>query len=112
LLHKPLFWEDPADGRPHIRYVPLAPRRRLLDLLAKSDLRLVISGHTHQALDRIMAGVRHVWLPSTAFVFPDDRQERIGDKITGLALLELTGGDHRLDFFTPADVRAHVLGHP
>jgi 3',5'-cyclic AMP phosphodiesterase CpdA len=109
LLHKPLFWEDPADDRPHIRYVPLAPRRRLLALLAASDLRLVISGHTHQALDRQLAGVRHVWLPSTAYIFPDERQERLGDKITGLGILELSGGDYRLDFVIPADVRAHVL---
>jgi len=111
LLHKPLFWEHPAEDRPHIRYVPTVPRRRLLDLLAASDLRLVISGHTHQALDRVMAGVRHVWLPSTAYVFPDDKQERIGDKVTGLAVLELGAGAHRLDFITPAEVRCHVLGH-
>ena len=112
LLHKPLFWEDPADDRPHIRYVPLAPRRRLLELLEGSDLRLVMSGHTHQALDRELAGVRHVWLPSTAYIFPDDRQERIGDKITGLAVLELSASHYRLDFITPADVRPHLLRPP
>ena len=29
LLHKPLFWRDPVEDVPHIRYVPAAPRQRL-----------------------------------------------------------------------------------
>jgi 3',5'-cyclic AMP phosphodiesterase CpdA len=97
LLHKPLFHADPDDPAPHIRYVPRAPRRRLLDLMAPLDLRLVASGHTHQYLDHVVDGVRHVWVPSSAFYIPDTHQERIGEKVTGLGVLELTPDGHRFD---------------
>ena len=48
------------------------------------DVRAVLSGHRHQHLDRVIGGVRHVWLPSTAFYLPDSIQDRLGDKVTGL----------------------------
>src|ERR1700730_728934 len=89
LRQKPLFWRDPAEDLPHIRYVPLAQRQRLLDLLAALDFRLVLSGHIHQHVDHIIRGVRHIWLPSSAFLFPDAMQERIGEKITGLSMVGL-----------------------
>jgi 3',5'-cyclic AMP phosphodiesterase CpdA len=109
LLHKPLLHVDPRDDVPHIRYVPAAPRRRLLDLLAPVDLRLVLSGHTHQYLDRMVAQTRHVWLPSTAYIFPDSKQELIGSKVTGLCVLELTRDAYRLDLVRPEGVRQHNL---
>jgi 3',5'-cyclic AMP phosphodiesterase CpdA len=109
LLHKPLFRNDPAEDVPHIRYVPKAPRLRLLDLLSAVDLRLVLAGHTHQYFDRVIGRVRHVWLPSTAYIFPDSQQERIGAKVTGLAVLELTPGAHRLDLLSPDGVLQHNL---
>lgn len=113
LLHKPLFWRDPAEDVPHIRYVPRAQRQRLLDLLAALDLRLVLSGHTHQHVDHMIRGVRHIWLPSSAFLFPDAMQERIGEKITGLGMLELTGDAHRFDLVCPEGVMPHnLLDHP
>jgi 3',5'-cyclic AMP phosphodiesterase CpdA len=113
LLHKPLFWEDPADDRPHSRYVPVAPRQRLLKLFAAGDLRLVLSGHTHQYLDRVMSGVRHVWLPSTGYIFPDTLQERLGEKVTGLGLLEVSADTYRLELVSPADMRPHdASDHP
>jgi hypothetical protein len=109
LLHKPLFWRDPTEDVPHIRYVPTAPRRKLLNLLAALDLRLVLSGHTHQYIDHSIGGVRHIWLPSTAFCFPDAMQERIGEKVTGLGMLELTGDRHRFDLVCPEGVLRHDL---
>jgi 3',5'-cyclic AMP phosphodiesterase CpdA len=60
MLHKPLFQNTREDAAPHIRYVPLGPRRRLLNLLAGMNLRIVLSGHVHQYLDRIIDGVRHI----------------------------------------------------
>jgi 3',5'-cyclic AMP phosphodiesterase CpdA len=54
MLHKPLFQNTCEDGAPHIRYVPLGPRRRLLNLIARLDVRIVLSGHVHQYLDRII----------------------------------------------------------
>ncbi len=112
LLHKPLFLDDPADATPHIRYVPQPQRGRLLELLAPCDLRLVLSGHAHQHLDRVLDGVRHIWLPSAAFIIPDARQERIGEKVTGLGVLELLPGGHRFEMVTPPGMAQHMLDHP
>lgn len=101
MLHEPLFQNTSADSAPHIRYVPIEPRRRLLDSIARLNLRIVLSGHTHQYLDRTIDGVRHVWVPSTAFFIPDIDQDCIGEKITGLGLLELNGEDYRFDLVCP-----------
>lgn len=102
LLHKPLFLDDPAAATvPLYRYVPVAPRRRLLELLAPLDLKLVLSGHTHQYLDRGIAAVRHIWLPSTAFILPDAKQARIGEKLVGVGVLELTAAGFRFDLVCP-----------
>lgn len=107
-LHKPLFHADPGEASPPlIRYVPLEPRRRLLALLAGVDLRLVLTGHAHQYLDRVIDGVRHVWVPSTAFIIPDDRQDRVGEKVTGLGLLELSPRGHRFDLVCPDGMVRH-----
>lgn len=113
VLHKPLFLDDPEEASvPLIRYVPVAPRRRLLALLRRSDLRLVLSGHTHQYLDRVIAGVRHIWLPSTAFIIPDVRQTRVGEKVTGVGLLELSPEGHGFDLVVPDGVERHSLHDP
>jgi 3',5'-cyclic AMP phosphodiesterase CpdA len=101
MLHKPLFQNSMHDAPPHIRYVPLAPRTRLLGLINDLDVRLVFSGHTHQYLDRTIDGVRYVWIPSTAFFIPDSDQDRIGEKITGLGLLELSGSNYTFDLVSP-----------
>lgn len=112
LVHKPLYRDDPGDPTVHIRYVPLAPRRRLLELLAPCDLRLVLSGHAHQYLDRVIAGARHIWLPSTAFFIPDGMQERIGEKRTGLGVLDLLPDSFRFALATPDGMAQHALSDP
>jgi 3',5'-cyclic AMP phosphodiesterase CpdA len=110
LLHKPLYFEDPAEATvPLIRYVPLAPRRRLLDLLADIELKLVVSGHTHQYLDRVVAGVRHIWLPSTAFILPDAKQARVGEKLVGVGALDLTADGFRFDLVCPEGMTRHDI---
>jgi 3',5'-cyclic AMP phosphodiesterase CpdA len=86
-LHKPLFLKTPEDPElpdSAIRYVPVAARRRLLDLLGVVDLRLIASGHVHQRRDFTYHHTRHIWGPSAGFVISDTRQERIGTKETGL----------------------------
>ena len=109
-IHKPLFLDDPgAASPPLIRYVPLEPRRRLLERLARVELRLVVSGHTHQYLDRIIDGVRHIWVPSTAFIIPDDKQDRVGEKLTGLGLLDLTPTGSRFDLVCPEGMARHDI---
>ena len=109
MLHKPLFRNGPSDTEAHIRYVPAAPRRRLLDCLAPRDLRFVVSGHVHQARSLRVGGVEHVWAPSTAYCIPDARQERIGEKIVGLLTLDLTEADHRFELVTPEGVVQHSI---
>ena len=86
-LHKPLFLSAPDDPElavSAIRYVPPAPRRRLIDLLGSVDLRLVASGHVHQRRDFTYGHVRHVWAPAVGFIIPDRIQELISVKETGL----------------------------
>jgi len=104
MLHKPLFQNTREDFAPHIRYVPIEPRRRLLNLIARMNVRVVLSGHTHQYLDRTIEDVRHIWLPSTAFFIPDTDQDRVGEKITGLGSLELKGDAYRFDLVCPEGV--------
>jgi predicted phosphodiesterase len=104
LLHKPLFQNTCEDSAPHIRYVPIEPRRRLINLIARMNVRLVVSGHTHQYMDRTIEGIRHIWLPSTAFFIPDTDQDRVGEKITGLGSLELNGDTYRFDLVCPEGV--------
>jgi 3',5'-cyclic AMP phosphodiesterase CpdA len=92
-LHKPLYLDAPDDpeiAASAIRYVPPAPRRRLLDMFGRVDLRLVASGHVHQRRDYTYRGLRHVWAPSAGFVISDKRQERIGLKEVGLVEYRFT----------------------
>ncbi len=113
MQHKPLFQNTRDDARPHIRYIPLEPRRRLLSMLARINLRVVFSGHTHQYLDRAIDGVRHIWIPSTSFFIPDSDQERIGEKVVGLGLLEVAGAYCRFDLICPEGViRNSLLEQP
>jgi 3',5'-cyclic AMP phosphodiesterase CpdA len=86
-LHKPLYLNTPDDpelAASAIRYVPPAPRSRLVQMLRAVDLRLVASGHVHQRRDYTFGHVRQVWAPSAGFILPDTRQEVIGIKEVGL----------------------------
>jgi 3',5'-cyclic AMP phosphodiesterase CpdA len=86
-LHKPLYLnspEDPELAATSIRYVPMPPRTRLVEMLRAADLRLVASGHVHQRRDFTYRRIRHVWAPSAGFIIPDAKQEVIGIKEVGL----------------------------
>jgi hypothetical protein len=92
-LHKPLYLDAPDDPEIEasaIRYVPPAPRRRLLEMLGGVDLRLVASGHVHQRRDYTYLGVRNIWAPSAGFIISDKRQERIALKEVGLVEYRFT----------------------
>jgi 3',5'-cyclic AMP phosphodiesterase CpdA len=113
LLHKPLFQDSPADVTPHHRYLPVASRRRLFALLSTIHLRAVISGHTHQYRDQTVDGIRHVWVPSTAYYLPDGIQDRVGEKVTGVGMLHLSPGACRFHLVCPDGVaRNSALDHP
>ena len=113
MLHKPLYFAHPDDFPHHDRYVPLQARRRLFDILQPHNLRLVISGHVHQARRVDLQGVTHIWMPSTSFCIPDAIQEPIGQKRVAAGLLELRPDGFDFDFVTPPGiVRHNLLDHP
>ncbi len=113
MLHKPLCRSDLADKTPSISYVPALARQRLLAAMAIMDVRIVLSGHRHQYLDRMIANTRHVWLPSTAFYLPDSIQDRLGEKVVGLGVLDLSDDRLRFDLVCPEGVVRHdILDHP
>jgi 3',5'-cyclic AMP phosphodiesterase CpdA len=92
-LHKPLYLDAPDDPELEssaIRYVPQPARRRLIEMFAAVDLRLVASGHVHQRRDFTYGRVRQVWAPSAGFIISDARQERIALKETGLVEYRFT----------------------
>jgi 3',5'-cyclic AMP phosphodiesterase CpdA len=110
MLHKPLFRDGPNEREAHDRYVPWAARTRLLGMLGTRDLRLVISGHTHQARRLTVGSVEHIWLPSTSFCIPDAVQERIGEKIVGVGMLELAADGYQFELATPPElIRNNLL---
>ena len=92
-LHKPLYLNTPADPELEasaVRYVPMGPRRRLIEMFGTVDWRLVASGHVHQRRDLTFGRTRHIWAPSTGFVLPERIQEVIGIKETGLVEYRFT----------------------
>jgi len=91
------------------RYVVDAACERLLKGRLRDKLRIVLSGHTHQHLDRREANVRHVWMPSTAFVLPDTMQARVGEKVVGVGVLDVAGSSARIDVLVPDGMARHLL---
>lgn len=112
-LHKPLFLDASDDNPVHGRYAPIGPRQRLLTSLAERDVRLVASGHVHQARLIEDGSVTRLWAPSTAFLIPDTIQETIGRKVCGVTILELQDCNVGVRFETPPGLRDYdLLDHP
>lgn len=90
-LHKPLFVDDPAEGPRGYWTVPPRPRRTVLDILARADVRLIASGHLHVARQKAFAGTSHVWAPSCAFVCgPSQPADVPGERRIGLVVHDVT----------------------
>ena len=100
-LHRPVLRPRSGELMPKGRYVSHDATERLLKGPLQSTLRLVASGHTHQYIDAMVEGVRHLWVPSTAFILPDDMQTRIGEKLVGIGLLDLSEDAARFDLWCP-----------
>jgi 3',5'-cyclic AMP phosphodiesterase CpdA len=105
-LHKPLFLRDPGDNVPTPSCIVPSARARLLDRLRLSTARLIVSGHLHQHRDRLIDGVRHLWVPAVAFAAPTALG---GDARCGLTVLELspTGVDIAIE--RPRGLVSHDL---
>lgn len=100
-LHRPVRRQDQGELARRGRYVTAAASERLLEGPLRPTLQLVVSGHTHQWLDTVVDGVRHVWMPSCAFVLPDAMQARVGEKVVGIAVLGLSADAARVDLWCP-----------
>lgn len=109
-LHRPVLRPRAGEHTRKGRYVARDATERLLAGPLQATLRLVVSGHTHQFLDSTVDGVRHLWVPSTAFIIPDDMQPRVGEKLVGVGLLELRDDGARFDLWCPDGMARHDVG--
>jgi 3',5'-cyclic AMP phosphodiesterase CpdA len=107
-VHKPLFEEDPGETDVNHRFVPPEHRHRLMAMLGPG-LRVVASGHVHQHRHRRFGAVDHWWVPSTAFVFSDHRQPRLGTKRVGYADLVFDGDEVAARIVEPPELTNHDI---
>jgi 3',5'-cyclic AMP phosphodiesterase CpdA len=108
--HRPLRRVAGDVGMATGRYVAPAAAARLRDGRLGAAIELVVSGHTHQALDVAADGVRHLWLPSSSFYIDDSRQVPIGEKRVGIGLLTLAAGvAPSYEPILPPGMRRHEL---
>lgn len=113
ILHKPLFMEHPADQEISPASLTPAARAPLLARLRDAGIRLVVSGHLHQSNDRVIDGIRYVWLPPVAFV---TSQLRAGSAPgCGFATFDFSGGEVDIRIERPAGLVEHdiaaIKGH-
>jgi 3',5'-cyclic AMP phosphodiesterase CpdA len=105
-LHKPLFLEDPNDDVASPRCIVPSARARLLQKLRQSDVRLIISGHLHQHRDRMLEGMRHLWVPAVAFAAS---QPFGGDARCGITFLDFSSNGVGIEVERPRGLVSHDL---
>jgi 3',5'-cyclic AMP phosphodiesterase CpdA len=108
-LHRPVVRAAGDRWMPTGRYVHAEGTRRLLGGPLRNALRLVVSGHTHQALEFTSGSVRHVWVPSSGFVINDAMQPPVGRKVVGIGLLVLERDGFLYERHLPSGMREHEL---
>lgn len=108
-MHRPLMpWAAGETDEP-LRYVTGELRTRLRALIAGSSIRVVATGHVHQARRVGIDDRLHVWAPSTWAQLPDSIQPVIGTKVVGFVEHRL-GSDATVATVVPDGVRQHVVG--
>jgi 3',5'-cyclic AMP phosphodiesterase CpdA len=105
-LHKPLFVESPDDDAVGPSCMMPPARARLLDRLARSDVRLIVSGHLHQHRDRSIGGRRYLWVPAVAFA---GAPHYGGDCRCGLAVLDFSQDGVAVTIERPEGLVSHEL---
>jgi 3',5'-cyclic AMP phosphodiesterase CpdA len=105
-LHKPLFLEGPADDIVTPACMVPPARKRLLDRLHRSEVRLIVSGHLHQHRDRALGGVRHLWVPAVASAAS---QTHGGDGRCGIAVLDFSRDGVEVTVERPRGLISHDL---
>lgn len=108
-VHKPLFRDDPGEANVTHRTVTPENRRRLADLLHGANVRLVASGHLHQHRHHRLDDVDHCWGPSTAYVLPDRKQPRMGQKRVGYVEYTFQPGRVDVSIVEPPELTNHDL---
>jgi 3',5'-cyclic AMP phosphodiesterase CpdA len=108
-LHRPLVRAPGDAGMPMGRYVGASHAQRLLRGPLRRSLKLVMSGHTHQALEVAGDGVQHIWVPSCAFVISDALQAPVGRKIVGMWVLRLDAAAPSYQALCPSGAARNVL---
>ena len=105
-LHKPLFLECPIDNVVSPACMVPKARARLLDMLNRSDVRLIVSGHLHQHLDRTFGSRRHLWVPAVAFAAPHAHG---GDGRCGVTVLDFSQDAVEVAIERPRGLISHDL---
>jgi 3',5'-cyclic AMP phosphodiesterase CpdA len=105
-LHKPLFLERPTDDVVSPACMVPSVRTQLLDKLSRYGVRLIVSGHLHQHLDRTFGGQRHLWLPAVAFAAP---QAHGGDGRCGVTVLDFSQDNVEVTIERPRGLISHDL---
>ncbi|TCR61231.1 metallophosphoesterase [Bosea sp. BK604] len=106
VMHKPLFVESPDEALPSPASLCPAPRGELVQRFCRADIRLVISGHLHKYRDRPIDGLRHLWVPSTAFAGERGLE---GDARCGFAVLDFDGDHVGVEIIRPEGLISHNL---
>ena len=105
-LHKPLFVDHPGDDVVSPACMAPSVRARLLDKLNPFDVRLIVSGHLHEHLDRMFGGRRHLWAPAVAFAAP---QSHGGDGRCGLMIVDFSQDGVEVTIERPRGLISHDL---
>jgi 3',5'-cyclic AMP phosphodiesterase CpdA len=79
-LHKPLFIVDVEDRASSSCMTP-QPRRQLIDLFARSKVRLVASGHLHCYRHARLDALDLVWAPASSFLLKGAVDKEHGDEV-------------------------------
>lgn len=111
VTHKPVHAPTGERQAKPNRFVPADTLQRLEESLAGRPLRLVLTGHVHQARELADGPTRHVWVPSAWAFLPEAIQATVGEKRCGAVLADL-GDDGSLDVgrLEPDGLAQHVAG--
>lgn len=106
-LHKPLFLDSPDEPAHGATTINPGPRAAIMALLARSTVRMVVSGHLHAHRDVTMGGVRYIWLPALTFVH---KQGISGaEPMIAAMLFDLQSDDLVVELLHPAGLVVHDL---
>ena len=108
-LHKPLFIERPDEGPRGYWSVLPTPRQRLVDLLGRTQLKLVASGHLHGWRQEQLDGVAYGWAPSGAFVVGAMQEERGAKRSRGAVEHVFTPDGVTTRFLRAEALRDHLI---